>query len=170
MSLIVKAGALVFVFAFGKQLSINLQLLGAVWIPQTFPAIVADLYTRWFHRWALLVGWAAAMIYGTVRVYRVPTPGVPGSHWGGSSAPILGHVLYIAIAAFLLNPVVSAATTVILRVLRVPDGTDETLPTSTPRPWRPPRRPRCPPSRLPRPAGRAHRPAGGRNRLVTSRP
>ncbi|HEY1621980.1 MAG TPA: sodium:solute symporter, partial [Streptosporangiaceae bacterium] len=58
VSLIVKAGALVFVLALSKTFSINLQLLGGVWILQTFPAIVGGLYTRWLHRWALLLGWA----------------------------------------------------------------------------------------------------------------
>ena len=86
-----------------QAFSINLQLLGGVWVLQTFPAIVAGLYTRWFHRWALLIGWAAAMVYGTIQAWRVPTPGVPESHWGGSSAPVFGHVIYIAIAAFVLN-------------------------------------------------------------------
>ncbi len=60
VSLVVKVGALVFVLAMDKTFAINLQLLGGVWILQTFPAIVAGLYTRWFHRWALLLGWAAA--------------------------------------------------------------------------------------------------------------
>ena len=52
--------------ALDKQFAINLQLLGGVWILQTFPAMVFGLYTRWFHRWALLVGWAVGMVYGTV--------------------------------------------------------------------------------------------------------
>jgi SSS family solute:Na+ symporter len=68
------------------------------------------------------------MVYGTVQVYRVPTPGVPGSHWGGSSAPVFGHVIYIAIAAFVLNVVVAAVLTVVARLLHLPEGTDETLP------------------------------------------
>ncbi len=66
-SLVVKVGALVFVLALSRSFAINLQLLGGVWILQTFPAIVVGLYTRWFHRWALLAGWAAAMVYGTWR-------------------------------------------------------------------------------------------------------
>ena len=70
VSLIVKLGALVFVLALSKTFSINLQLLGGIWILQTFPAIVAGLYTRWFHRWALIIGWAAAMVYGTIEAYR----------------------------------------------------------------------------------------------------
>src|SRR6202042_190351 len=81
VSLVVKAGALVFVLALSKTFSINLQLLGGVWILQTFPSIVAGLYTRWFHRWALLAGWAAAMIYGTIVAYNQPAAGSPGSHF-----------------------------------------------------------------------------------------
>ena len=61
-----KFGALLFVLGLDKQNAINMQLLGGVWILQTIVAIVAGLYTRWFHRWALLLGWAVGMVYGTV--------------------------------------------------------------------------------------------------------
>ena len=74
MSLVVKAFALVFVLSLDKQNAINFQLLGGIWILQTFPAIVFSLYTRWFHRWALLVGWAVGMVYGTVAAYKVLNP------------------------------------------------------------------------------------------------
>ena len=73
-SLVVKFGALLFVLALDKQNAINMQLLGGVWILQTFLAIVAGLYTRWFHRWALLAGWAVAMVYGTITAYNVEGP------------------------------------------------------------------------------------------------
>src|SRR6202042_1452241 len=69
-SLVVKFGALVFAVELPHTFSINLQLLGGVWILQIFPMLVAGLYTRWFHRWALLTGWAAAMIYGTLAAYN----------------------------------------------------------------------------------------------------
>ena len=59
MSLLVKAFALVFVLTLDKQNAINFQLLGGIWILQTFPAVVFSLFTRWFHRYGLLVGWAA---------------------------------------------------------------------------------------------------------------
>jgi SSS family solute:Na+ symporter len=49
-------------------------LLGGIWILQTFPAIVFGLLTRWFHRYALLAGWLAGMIYGTIAAYNVSTP------------------------------------------------------------------------------------------------
>ena len=54
------------------QDAINLQLLGGVWILQTMPTLVFALYTRWFHRWALLAGWAAGMGYGTYLAYDGP--------------------------------------------------------------------------------------------------
>jgi SSS family solute:Na+ symporter len=127
-SLVVKAGALVFVVALPKTFSINLQLLGGIWILQTFPSIVVGLYTRWLHRWALLIGWAAAMVYGTIEAYRVPVAGQANSHFGGSTAPILGQTIYIAIAALVINLVVSVVLTLIFRALRLPEGADETAP------------------------------------------
>jgi SSS family solute:Na+ symporter len=130
VSLVIKVGALVFVLALPKTFSINLQLLGGIWILQTFPAIVAGLYTRWCHRWALLAGWAAAMVYGTVQAYRVPVPGQADSHFGGSTAPVLGHTIYIAVAAFVINVVVVVVLTAIFRALRLPAGRDETNPAS----------------------------------------
>ena len=77
VSLLVKFGALVFVLALSKDFAINLQLLGGVWILQTLPAIVVGLYTGWFHRWALLVGWAAGMALGHLAGVRrrVADPG-----------------------------------------------------------------------------------------------
>lgn len=128
-SLIVKAGALAFIFALPKTFSINLQLLGGIWILQTFPAIVVGLYTRWFHRWALVIGWATAMTYGTIQAYRVPAAGQPHSHFGGSVAPVLGHTVYIAVTALVINLVVSTVLTLAFRAARVPDGVDETLPS-----------------------------------------
>jgi SSS family solute:Na+ symporter len=127
VSLVVKAGALAFVFALPKTFAINFQLLGGIWILQTFPAIVVGLYTRWFHRWALLIGWAAAMVYGTVAAYGVSVPGEPGTHFGGSTAPILGHTVYIALTALVLNLIVTIVLTAIFRAARVPAGQDETV-------------------------------------------
>ena len=126
VSLIVKAGGLLFALELSKTFSINLQLLGGIWILQTFPSIVAGLYTRWFHRWALVLGWAAAMVYGTIEAYR--TPGGGQAHFGASTAPVFGHVIYIAIAAFILNLAVAIVLTFVFRAIKLPAGTDETLP------------------------------------------
>jgi SSS family solute:Na+ symporter len=130
VSLLVKLGALIFVLALSPKFSINLQLLGGVWILQTFPAIVVGLYTRWFHRWALVTGWAVAMMYGTITAYNTPAPGVPGSHFGASTAnvPIFNHTVYIALTALVINLVVAAALTVIFRLAKLPTGADETTP------------------------------------------
>jgi len=89
MSLVVKAFALVFVLTLDNQNAINFQLLGGIWILQTFPAIVFSLYTRWFHRHALLAGWAVSMVYGTVEAYQVINPAT-GKNFGGSLAEIPG--------------------------------------------------------------------------------
>jgi SSS family solute:Na+ symporter len=140
VSLIVKGGALVFALTLSKTFSINLQLLGGIWILQTFPAIVAGLYTRWFHRWALLLGWAAAMVYGTIQAYRVPVPGQASSHFGGSTAPVLGHTVYIAVVAFIINLVIAVVLSIVFRAFRLPAGADETLPshyTADPEPGSP---------------------------------
>jgi SSS family solute:Na+ symporter len=128
VSLIVKLGALMFVLFMDKSFAINLQLLGGIWILQTFPSIVFGLYTRWFHRWALVAGWAVAMAYGTWAAYGVEAPGKPGSHFGASVAPIpfIGGSWYIALTGFVMNVIIAVVLTLILRAFKAPDGKDET--------------------------------------------
>ncbi len=125
-SLPVKVGALLFAIELPKTFSINLQLLGGIWILQTFPAVVGGLFTRWFHRYALLAGWATGMVFGTIAAYKVATPTT--SHWAGSVDTIWGHTFYIGLSAIILNLVVSVVLTLIFRAARVPEGTDETSP------------------------------------------
>ncbi|MGI8881528.1 MAG: monocarboxylate uptake permease MctP [Jatrophihabitans sp.] len=143
-SLVVKFGALAFVLSMDRQNAINLQLLGGVWILQTFLAIVAGLYTRWFHRWALLLGWAVAMVYGTVTAYNVRVPnaatrlvdGKPVTtvngmrHFGGSltNFPLTHTKVYIAFSAIVFNIIVAVVLTLVFKAIKVPDGVDETRP------------------------------------------
>ena len=138
-SLLVKFGALAFVLFGPTALAIDLQLLGGVWILQTFPAIVIGLYTGWFHRNALLAGWAVGMIYGTWTAWNNPKIGDPGSHFGSPLDPFLSvpwsdtflpfeTLFYIGFTAFLLNLVVTVVLTAILRALKVPGGVDQTSP------------------------------------------
>ncbi len=129
MSLLVKAFALVFVLTLDKQNAINFQLLGGIWILQTFPAVVFSLFTRWFHRWALLAGWAVAMVYGTYEAYQVVNP-VTGKHFGGSLAlmPGIEQMGYIAMTAFVLNLVIAVVLSAILNAVKVSNGRDETIP------------------------------------------
>ncbi|MDF3297962.1 monocarboxylate uptake permease MctP [Streptomyces tropicalis] len=128
VSLLVKVGALVFVLTMDKTVAINFQLLGGIWILQTFPALVGGLFTRWFHRWALLAGWAVGMVYGTAAAYGVASP--TQKHFGGSAKEIpgIGEIGYIGLTAFVLNVVVSVVLTLALRALKAPEGTDETRP------------------------------------------
>ena len=128
VSLVVKFGALVFVLGLGTKEAINFQLLGGVWILQTMPALVFALYTRWFHRWALLAGWAVGMVYGTLTAYNVPAVGTPGSHFGGPLAlvPFTDTKGYIALTAFVINVLVAVVLTFVFRGLKVAEGVDET--------------------------------------------
>ncbi len=129
MSLVVKGFALVFVLTLDKQNAINFQLLGGIWILQTFPAIVFSLYTRWFHRYALLAGWAVGMVYGTIEAYKVINPAT-GKHFGGSLAliPGLDEMGYIAMTAFAINLVIAVVLSAVLRTMKFSNGTDETTP------------------------------------------
>ena len=126
-SLVVKFGALIFVIAMDQSAAINMQLLGGIWILQTFPAIVAGLYTRWFHGWALFAGWAAGIIYGTVAAYNVVNP-VTKANFGGSIAAIPGTnvQVYIAVVAFAINLIVAAVLSLVFRAMKLPDGKDIT--------------------------------------------
>src|SRR5207302_75367 len=169
-SLLMKIGALGFALELNKTFSINLQLLGGIWILQTFPSVVIGLYTRWFHRAALIFGWAAGMTYGTIQAYR--TSGGGQAHFGGSAAPVFGHTTYIAITALILNLAVSAALSVVFKRFGLRDGYDETRPADyvadpvpVPRPARKATR-----KAAPAPAPQAEPTAGGAASRVSASP
>jgi solute:Na+ symporter, SSS family len=126
VSLVIKLGALLFAVELHPSFSIDLQLLGGIWILQTFPALVFGLFTRWFHRWALLAGWLGGMVFGTIAAYKVATPTT--SHWAGSVDIEFGHTVYIGLSAFILNVAITLVLTLIFSAARVPAGADETLP------------------------------------------
>src|SRR5204863_2601605 len=121
VSLLVKVGALVFVLTMDKTVAINFQLLGGIWILQTFPALVGGLFTRWFHRWALLAGWAVGMVYGTLAAYGVVSPTNPAQkHFGGPAKliPGIGEIGYIGLTAFVLNAAVTIVLTLVLKAVK----------------------------------------------------
>ncbi|WP_214109475.1 monocarboxylate uptake permease MctP [Acrocarpospora catenulata] len=128
-SLLVKVGALAFVLFLDKKFALGFQLLGGIWILQTFPAIVFGLYTRWFQPVALLAGWLTGMVYGTVVAYNIVNP-VTGKHFSGSVAeiPLLGEGGYIALTACALNIAVSVGVTLLSRAIGHPPGRDRTSP------------------------------------------
>jgi SSS family solute:Na+ symporter len=128
-SLFVKLGALLFILALDSDYTLNLQLLGGIWLLQVLPAVLISLFTRWFHRWGLLAGWLAGVAYGTVAAYNVVAPDT-GKHFAGSvdTVPFLGIDAYLAVPALVLNLVVAALVTVIVRRAGLAEGTDVTRP------------------------------------------
>ena len=71
------------------QFSIDLQLIGGVIILQTLPAIVLGLYTRWFHRWALLAGWAVGHGARAADALQHRQPAAASKeHFGGPLFPL----------------------------------------------------------------------------------
>jgi solute:Na+ symporter, SSS family len=125
-SLLVKFGALAFAVELHPSFSINLQLLGGVWILQLAPMLITGLYTRWLHRWALLIGWAAGMVYGTIAAYNVKD--ATTSHWASSTDIVFGHSVYIGFTAIVINIVITLVLTLVFHAVRLPAGADETLP------------------------------------------
>jgi SSS family solute:Na+ symporter len=112
VSLIVKAGALVFIASAPQQYAVQLQLLGGVWIIQTLPAIMFGVYTRWFNSWALLIGWAVGTAVGTWMAYAVNLTGTYTITIGGYAFPG-----YIAFHTVILNLVIAAVLTPVFNAL-----------------------------------------------------
>jgi len=65
VSLVIKVGALVFILVLPTQFALDLQLLGGIWILQTFPAVVFGLFFKWFRAPPLLAGWVVGMVAGS---------------------------------------------------------------------------------------------------------
>jgi SSS family solute:Na+ symporter len=120
-SLVVKFGALIFIIFLPTQYAINLQLLGGVWIIQTLPAIVIGLYTRWLHRWALIIGWAIGMLAGTAMAVSQNFGSVYPLQFLGSTIPG-----YAAFYALILNLVITVILTWVFNAASAPSGADET--------------------------------------------
>ena len=128
VSLLVKFGALAFVLGLDATSAINFQLLGGVLILQTFPAIVFGLYTRYFHRWALLAGWAAGIAYGAIVAWQQSSP--TQHHFGAQVAliPWTHQKAYIAVSALVVNLVVLLVLNFVLKAAKAPAGADATSP------------------------------------------
>lgn len=125
VSLVVKFGALVFVLWLPTPYAIEMQLLGGIWICQMVPSVVVGVFTRWFHPWALVLGWAAGMASGTAMaaslslkssVYPLHLPAWLGGTWA----------MYAAVPALLLNFAIAAALTIVFRAIDFNGGEDTT--------------------------------------------
>jgi solute:Na+ symporter, SSS family len=141
-SLVVKFGAVLFIVFIDPQYSIDLQLIGGVIILQTLPAVAISLYTRWFHRHALVAGWAAGLVYGLWMLYHIPNPATGRAHFGGSAYP-LGEIslfglwapfggsartIYVGFVALVVNLLVAVIVTFVLRATKTAEGPDATDP------------------------------------------
>ncbi|WP_405090666.1 sodium:solute symporter [Micromonospora sp. NBC_01392] len=133
-SLVVKVGAVACIVFLDPQFSIDLQLIGGVIILQTLPAVALGLYTRWFHRGALIAGWVAGMGLGMWMLYQIGNPATGKKHFAGSAFPLsefgfdTKKTIYVGIVAVLVNLVVAALGTLVLRAAKVADGPDGTTP------------------------------------------
>ncbi|GEO26575.1 sodium:solute symporter [Alicyclobacillus acidoterrestris] len=125
VSLVVKLGALVFIIGFPQQYAISMQQVGGILILQTLPALIFGLYTRWFHRRALLVGWLAGIAYG---IYMWSTTGYKSTTY---TLHLFGHAIpaYAAIWALIVNVIVTVILTLVLNAVRVSQGEDRTVAT-----------------------------------------
>jgi solute:Na+ symporter, SSS family len=118
-----KAGALAFVIFLPQKDAINLQLLGGVWIIQTLPAVILGLFTRWFDKRALFLGWLAGMVAGTwIAASQDFIPTWLTNIFG------VDLNLYTAIWSVVLNLIVATVGTLLIRGAGKADDRDETRP------------------------------------------
>ncbi len=123
-SLVLKFGAVLFIIYIPTTQVINFQLLGGIWILQTLPAVFLGLYTHWFNRWALLIGWAAGEALGTIFFYQANLKSVYAISIGSFSFP----GMYIAFSMIVLNLVLAIILTPIFNVIGLRRGRDITAP------------------------------------------
>ncbi|HXW52419.1 MAG TPA: sodium:solute symporter [Candidatus Acidoferrales bacterium] len=124
VSLLIKLGALAFVLGLRNiEYAINFQLLAGGWILQTFPAIIFGLYTRWFHRRALLAGWLAGMAVATFMPFANGFKPV----FALTVGPVVLH-WYVALFGLVANLTVAVLLTLVFDALRVARGADKTVP------------------------------------------
>jgi len=121
-AIVVVLGALGFVLGIPTPFAVQLQLLGGMWIIQTFPAIVVSVFTRALNGWALLVGWAVGIVSATWLAGL--------NHFAGAVWPF--HVFgltvpsYIAFATVLLNVAVALVLSPVLNAFASDISRDET--------------------------------------------
>ncbi|HKS97887.1 MAG TPA: sodium:solute symporter family protein [Rugosimonospora sp.] len=138
VSLLVKLGAIAVILLINPRFSTDLQLIGGAIVLQILPAVCLSLWTRWLHRWAVLLGLVAGLAVAAIMLYQVPQLGPRGvvvrPHFGGTGWP-LSHLglhtqisIYAGLLALVLNLGVAVVATPVLRLLRIPDGVDTTRP------------------------------------------
>lgn len=110
VSLVVKLGALVFILFLPTQFALDLQLLGGLWILQTFPSVVFGLFFGWFRAPALLTGWAVGLVGGSWLAFSDGIKPVHTFVIGGDS-----YTLYTGLTALVLNIVVAVLVQLVVK-------------------------------------------------------
>jgi len=110
-SLVVKVGALAFITFLPTQYALDLQLLGGLWILQTFPALVFGLFTRFLRAGGLLLGWAAGIGWGTYTAWSNGLKPLATITLGDAS-----YVFYVGLGALILNTVVAVVVSALLNM------------------------------------------------------
>jgi len=108
-SLVVKVGALLCILLMPTKFALDLQLLGGVWILQTFPALVFGLFSQRLRAPALLAGWLVGILLGTWTAFAdgvkpVHTLAIGGDHF----------TVYTGLLALAINIVVALVVQVVV--------------------------------------------------------
>jgi len=108
-SLVVKLGALLAVIFLPTKFALDLQLLGGLWILQTFPALVFGLYVGWFRAPSLLAGWAVGLFGGSALAWADGLKPVHAVHLG----PVQFSA-YVGLLALVVNILVAVVVNLAL--------------------------------------------------------
>ncbi len=95
-STLVKVGALMVILFLPTQFALDLQLLGGLWILQTFPALIFGLFTNWFHAPGLLAGWATGFVGGTALAWLDNFKPLHAFAYDGSKFAVYSGLLALA--------------------------------------------------------------------------
>jgi solute:Na+ symporter, SSS family len=130
VSVALKLGAVGVIVGLKLTFALEFQLIGGVVVIQILPSVVLGLYTRWYHRWALVAGWIAGMGLSVYMLYV--TPGKTTTHFGSASFAFstwgfdTKATIWTGIVGVVVNLAVATALTPLLA--RLPRGRDETSP------------------------------------------
>jgi len=109
-SLVVKVGALLCILLMPTKFALDLQLLGGVWILQTFPSLVFGLWSKRLQAPALLAGWLVGIVFGTWTAFADGVKPVHSILVGGDK-----FTVYTGLLALVLNVVVAVVVQALLR-------------------------------------------------------
>ncbi|HET9029726.1 MAG TPA: sodium:solute symporter [Candidatus Aquilonibacter sp.] len=113
------AAGLLLVLTIPVAYAIYFQLLGGAWMLQIFPSFVFGMYTRWFHRRALLIGWLLGMIAATWM--GIATGFKPNVTMTIGAFSVTG---FLALFALAINLAAAVILTPIFDRMRVDRGSD----------------------------------------------